>query len=344
MTSRVLLAGALLAAAACTVAPSLPTISDYTDGASAIAADVDALFRTGRAAASLEGPPAAPLRSAAEAWRDAAGSAEVETAIVDFPRRPGSSALMRVRILLLGTSRRDAAVRVQADERFALALLREPSGWKLDGARAEAEPMIRTGRPHLMEVSAAWGLSAAHEACDPVEKTNYCIPATHHHPGVVIADFDGDGALDVVLPSLHPRLRINDGHGHFRDATAGSGLDLLPPGEGAGGVAADLDGDGRPEIFLTYAYSACRLMHNEGGGRFRDVTAEWGLAGLVGTYTSAVFFDADRDGRLDLFVANYVDIGDLKAWPLPQSGPCLFKGVVVACGPPGLAGGKNILY
>jgi hypothetical protein len=53
--------------------------------------------------------------------------------------------------------------------------------------------------------------------------------------------------------------------------------------------------------------------------------------------------DYDRDGRLDLFVANYIDM-DLKTAPVPESGPCLYKGVMVACGPPGLNGGKNILY
>jgi hypothetical protein len=53
--------------------------------------------------------------------------------------------------------------------------------------------------------------------------------------------------------------------------------------------------------------------------------------------------DYDRDGHLDLFVANYIDL-DLATAPVPESGPCLYKGVMVACGPPGLMGGKNILY
>ena len=59
--------------------------------------------------------------------------------------------------------------------------------------------------------------------------------------------------------------------------------------------------------------------------------------------TGCTWVDYDRDGHLDLFVANYVDF-DLKTAPLPEEGPCTYKGIVVACGPPGLPGAKNILY
>jgi hypothetical protein len=90
------------------------------------------------------------------------------------------------------------------------------------------------------------------------------------------------------------------------------------------------------------------LWHNGGNGKFSDVARKAGVTtnpgnGRARWNTGCSFLDYDKDGLLDLFVANYIDF-DPKTAPLPESGPCLYKGTVVACGPPGLQGGKNILF
>lgn len=309
--AAVSIAGLLLCVSCATYPGQMPTLQEYTDGAAAFAGPVAELFRTAAAGSSFPEKENAFLCVAARQWRDqASGGGNIEVSVTDFARKGRENASLRVRVVLEGLATDGpAGERLYADESFELRLRNERGSWKLLGSRpAGPLPIIRRGVPRLKEVAARIGLGEArHHAWDPAEKTNYCIPATHHHPGVVLADFDGDGSIDLLLPGEHPQLFLNDGHGHFRDATRGSGLDVLPPGEGAGGVAADLDGDGLPEIFLTYAYAPCRLLHNDGHGHFHDITAQSGLAGLVGTYTSAVFFDADGDGKLDLFVANYGD-------------------------------------
>ena len=107
----------------------------------------------------------------------------------------------------------------------------------------------------------------------------------------------------------------------------------------------DFDNDGNDDLFVTY-YGQNALYRNHGNGRFTDVTKEAGLTQpgpKIRWNTGCTFVDYDKDGHLDLFVANYVDF-DLKTAPTPEAGPCTYKGLLVACGPPGLPGGKNILY
>ncbi|MBI1354823.1 MAG: CRTAC1 family protein [Acidobacteria bacterium] len=146
--------------------------------------------------------------------------------------------------------------------------------------------------------------------------------------GVAILDYDRDGWMDVFFvngaellypqpqgvepnkssPEFWNRMFRNRGDGTFDDVTESVGLEGR--GYGMGAAVGDVDNDGYPDLLVTQAGSgsvpALTLYRNEGGRRFRDVTAEAGLA-AQGWATSAAFLDYDRDGLLDLFVARYMD-------------------------------------
>ncbi len=171
--------------------------------------------------------------------------------------------------------------------------------------------------------------------------------------GVAFYDYDNDGWLDIFLvngsrlegfpkgeePTSH--LFKNNRDGTFTDVTAKAGVGRS--GWGQGVCIGDYDNDGFEDLFVSY-FGKNVLYHNNGDGTFTDASEKAGVAGNGKRWnTGCAFVDYDRDGKLDLFVANYIDM-DLATAPLPESGPCLYKAVMVACGPPGLKGGKNILY
>ena len=171
--------------------------------------------------------------------------------------------------------------------------------------------------------------------------------------GVAFYDYDNDGWLDIFLvngtrlegfpagsePTSH--LFRNNRDGTFTDVTAKAGI--AHSGWGQGVCVGDYDNDGWDDLFVSY-FGKNVLYHNNGDGTFTDVSQKAGVAGKGTRWnTGCAFVDYDRDGHLDLFVANYIDL-DLATAPVPESGPCLYKSVMVACGPPGLQGGKNILY
>jgi hypothetical protein len=171
--------------------------------------------------------------------------------------------------------------------------------------------------------------------------------------GVAVLDYDDDGWLDIFVvngtvlegfpngdaPISH--LYRNQRDGTFRDVTAAAGL--TQSGWGQGACSGDYDNDGHDDLFVTY-WGQNRLYHNRGNGTFEEVTAAAGLRNARPRWgTGCAFLDFDRDGRLDLFAANYIDF-DLASAPVPESGLCRYKGLPVACGPPGLPGGKNVLY
>jgi len=171
--------------------------------------------------------------------------------------------------------------------------------------------------------------------------------------GVAAIDYDRDGWLDLFFvngstlegfpPAQAPtnHLYRNKHDGTFEDVTAKAGL--AASGWGQGACVGDYDNDGYDDLFVSY-WGQNRLYHNRADGTFEDVTRSAGLTNARTRWgTGCAFVDYDRDGRLDLFVANYIDL-DLATAPTPDSGLCRYKGIQVACGPPGLTGGKNALY
>ena len=176
--------------------------------------------------------------------------------------------------------------------------------------------------------------------------------------GVAFIDYDDDGWLDIFFVNgtrfeanyakgHEPvsRLYKNNRDGTFTDVTLKSGL--ARTGWGQGVCAGDFDNDGHIDLFVSY-WGDCALYRNNGNGTFTDIAAKAGVTtrtttGLKRWNTGCAFLDYDRDGHLDLYVANYIDF-DPKTAPLPESGPCLYEGLTVACGPPGLQGAKDILF
>jgi len=178
--------------------------------------------------------------------------------------------------------------------------------------------------------------------------------------GVAFLDYDDDGRLDIFVlsgtrlsedarPGGTPpagdapsnRLYRNRGDGTFADVT--DAASLRRTGWASGVCVGDYDNDGRLDMLVTY-YGQNVLYRNRGGG-FEDVTARAGLPeGGVRWGSGCSFVDYDRDGRLDLFVANYLAF-DLARAPEPGAGAnCVWKGIAVNCGPKGLPTDVNLLY
>jgi hypothetical protein len=184
-----------------------------------------------------------------------------------------------------------------------------PSGSPRALAAAQAQPPT----VRFTDVTEAWGIDFVHSNGAYGDRL---LPETMGS-GVAVFDMNDDGRQDLLFVNARPwpwreakdplptaALYRNDGDGRFTNVTAGSGLDV--PLYGTGVAIADLDGDGLRDVFFS-AVGENRLFRNLGRGRFEDITRRAGVGGDPAAWsTSALFFDFDRDGHLDLFVVNYV--------------------------------------
>ena len=204
---------------------------------------------------------------------------------------------------------------------------------------------------YFVDQAAQAGLNAKN-TFGGVDTKKYILETTG--TGVAIFDYDNDGWPDIFIvngttldgssagpvPSNH--LYRNNHDGTFTDVTEQAGL--VHTGWGQGVCAGDYDNDGNRDLYVTY-YGKNVLYHNNGNGTFTDVSEKAHVAGTGNAWsTGCSFVDYDRDGKLDLFVATYVDF-DVKTAPAPgERASCIWKGVPVMCGPRGLPWSKNILY
>lgn len=218
---------------------------------------------------------------------------------------------------------------------FALSLGALLAGCDRQDRVSDGESPSKTGPAWFEDATEVSRLEFTH---DPGPLGGYPFPQIMGS-GAALFDYDGDGRLDVYLiqnggpdSAGTNRLFHQEADGAFRDASAGSGLDVA--GFGMGAACGDVNNDGRVDLLLT-EYGRARLFVND-GGRFRDVTTEAGIENpLWGT--SAAFVDYDRDGWLDLVIANYVkyDFGRSCFNPL---------GRIDYCDPKTFAGNAAKLY
>jgi hypothetical protein len=173
--------------------------------------------------------------------------------------------------------------------------------------------------------------------------------------GIAFFDYDQDGWIDLYLtngmrfgekwaPGQEPTSHLykNNRDGTFTDVTGKSGL--ARTGWQTGVCVGDYDNDGWDDLFCCF-WGHNILFHNNGDGTFTDVTRKAGVYDeRVRWGSGCTFLDYDRDGHLDLFVCNYIQLDPKTTGSPGESASCQWKGIPVMCGPRGLTGDTSVLY
>ena len=224
-----------------------------------------------------------------------------------------------------------------------------PLGRSMPGPRA---PQASAAQVQFTDVAQKAGLNV--RVVNGGERTKkYIFESTGS--GIAFVDYDRDGYSDIFVvngsrlegfpagASPSNRLFHNNRNGTFTDVTAASGL--TSSGWGQGVCVGDYDNDGFDDLYVTYFGRSNILYHNNGNGTFTDATEQSGVGSSGRNWsTGCSFLDYDGDGKLDLFVAGYVDL-EMASTPPPGANPnCLWKGVAVFCGPRGLPPATQRLY
>ncbi len=219
--------------------------------------------------------------------------------------------------------------------------------------KLHAAPLSRNSMPpfsRFVDVAQSAGLTET-TICGEQDSFTYIIESMA--TGCAFFDYDNDGWMDIFILSSRRlkntplgatnRLYKNNRDGTFTDVTVKAGL--VDIGWAQGVCVGDYNNDGYEDLFLTY-YGQNRLYRNNGDGTFTNVTEKAGLLHPKTRYSSGcTFLDYNRDGLLDLFVANYLEI-DLATAPRPSVmvANCNAEDVPVNCGPNGLPKAENYLY
>ena len=186
------------------------------------------------------------------------------------------------------------------EERLYLVLdlvkLAGDGGWKIAGVGSDQGRTTTAPGPFFRDVSAR----VLPPGYDQIGAQIYT------DGGPVLADFDGDGDVDLFLPRVHAPARLyeNDGTGYFEDVTAARGLELNALRRGTNsGLFLDLDRDGRLDLAVGSKRRGLLLFHNQ-GQRFREATGGEPPVG-AGEWESMAAADYDSDGRVDIYLTNY---------------------------------------